>query len=215
MKSFKKKVILGLAALALAMPFTNAKANTVKYDVLKDSVESVCDESDVCTTSFKITVKHDIADGYNIGNGSPENPGTSFKITPKSAQIEKITNVKVTLADGYTGENGETELPLGEGLAVYEFLVKSEETIPANQVQTIATVTYNHAKDMDDCSVSLAVQTQKGEVDPDPIPVPDPVKPTPGPDTGVSVPAIVLGGTAIVALGVYAVTTKKSKIKNI
>ena len=174
MKSFKKKVVLGLAALALVLPFTNVKADgTVKYDIMSNSVESVCDDSDVCTTTFKITVKHDIEEGFAMSNG------TKFQIAPKSTQIEKLTNVKVTFADGYTGENGETELELGSGLETYEFVIKSDEQIPANQVQTIATVSYSHAKDMDDCSVKLSAVVQQGEEEPTPIVVTPPTEEKP------------------------------------
>ena len=205
MKSFKKKVVLGLAALALVMPFTNVLADgTVQFDTPKSTIDDQCG-TETCSTSFKVTVQHDIEAGYSIGT-------VNATLTPKTATPEKITNVKVTLADGYTGENGETEITLGEGKSSYEFVIKSEENIPANQVVTVATISYDHPKEIDDCGMKLRTVSEVGGEHEVPV---DPPKPDEPVKTGVSVPALVLGGTAIVALGVYAVTTKKSKIKNI
>ena len=209
MKSFKKKVILGLAAVALAMPFVNVQAKTIKLDWVQDSMSNTCPqaEGEVCTTEFDLTITNVDEEGA-LGRAT-------IKITPKSAEVEKITNFKVTLADGYTGENGETEIEVGSGLASYEFVVNSEEVVPAGQATKIATVHYNHALDMDDCGVLMSINAEQAETEqPEPVVIPT-EDPTPSPVTGVSVPALVLGGTAIVALGVYAVTTKKSKIKNI
>ena len=155
---------------------------------LSFGIEGSCGECDEATEGICTTTCTII-----VNNNTGDLGEVKVKITPATG----VTISEVTAASGWTYSGTIDE-------AYFQALLPVSES-----KFTLATFKQTFSKSIQDCSPTIELEDGKTYIVPTPEPKPD------QPNTGVSLPMVILIGGAAVAVVLYSVTNKNKKMYKI